>query len=145
MGCSGLIRLTALLVLGSLGACVIPYPQDHVIGRAVTVDPLTIKVGETTREDVLQRLGDPDAIWTEERVFAYSWVHVSMGVVVIIAGAGGPGFVWAGDAGGSRELLLVQFDQGDVVRRVDRTQKPSGVGMGEFLRAWAKGGTNAKT
>ena len=141
------IRLVAvtLLVLSCLGACVIPYPQNHDIGRAVTVDPLTIKVGETTKNNVIERLGEPDAIWIDERIFAYSWVHVSSGVVVIIAGAGGAGFVWAGDAGGSHELLLIQFDPGNLVQRVDRTQKPSGVGMGEFLRAWAKGGTNAKS
>jgi hypothetical protein len=49
-------RAMAFLVIsGPAGGCA----QG---GRAVTVDPLTIKVGETTREDVLQRLRSPAVV-----------------------------------------------------------------------------------
>jgi len=71
------IIAVSLVVVGGLSGCVLPLPADRVVGRAVTVDPLTIKVGETTREDVVQRLGDPDAIWVDERVFAYRWRHIN--------------------------------------------------------------------
>ena len=96
--------------------------------RATPVDPQSVKVGETTKEDVIQRLGNPDTIWTDDRVFAY-----------------GPGPTPGGDAGRCVELLLIQFDEGDRVRRMDRMQKRAGVELGDFLKAWAKGGANGNT
>jgi len=138
------LALLILLAAGSLCSCIVlPIPHNHVNGRAVTADPLTIKVGVTTQEDVLLRLGDPDAIWADERVFAYTWDHVTWAVVVVIVSYSGI-FGAGGDLGASHEVLLVQFDESSHVRRVNRTSKPENVPWGEFLKNWAKGGAGAK-
>jgi hypothetical protein len=137
-----LTRLIILLALCGLSACVLPLPENRDVGRAVTVDPLTIKVGETTKDDVVGRLGEPDAIWVDERVFAYKWRHVSL-VVLWFVVAPNACCVGGGADIATDELLLIQFDTGGVAQRVDRTHRPAGMDLGDFLKAWAKGGTSA--
>jgi hypothetical protein len=103
---------------------------------------LTIKPGETTQEDILLRMGDPDAILVEERVFAYEWEHVKWGVLWIIGTQGG-------GAGGvievpTHEMFLVQFDGNSRVRRADHAVRPRDVPWGEFLKKWSAGAADAK-
>jgi hypothetical protein len=131
------------LVAACLGACIaVPIPQDHFHGRVAAVDPLTIKPGETTQEDVLLRMGDPDAILVDERVFAYQWDHVKWGVLWIIGTQGG-------GTGGvievpTHEMFLVQFDGTGHVRHADHAIRPRDVPWGEFLKKWSAGEADAK-
>jgi hypothetical protein len=140
---AGRRALIVPLLAAGLSACIaVPIPQDHVHGRVAAVDPLTIKAGETTREDILLRMGDPDVILVDERVFAYEWDHVKWGVLWFIGGQGG-------GTGGvievpTHEMFLVQFDGNSRVRRADHAVRPKDAALGEFLRAWAKGEISAK-
>ena len=140
-----ILRLTLLVFLSAVGlpACIaVPIPQDHFHGRVAAVDALTIKTGETTQEDILLRMGDPDAILVDERVFVYHWDHVKWGVLWIIGTQGG-------GTGGvievpTHEMFLVQFDETSRVKRADHAVRPRDVALGDFLRTWAKGETSAK-
>ena len=143
-GCSPRFATAIVPFLAAcLGACIaVPIPQDHVHGRVANIDPLTIKAGETTQEDILLRMGDPDVILIDERVFAYEWDHVKWGVLWIIGTQGG-------GTGGvievpTHEVFLVQFDRAGLVRRADHAVRPRDVALGQFLKTWAAGETSAK-
>ena len=133
------LLVIAAFVLGGFSGCIVaPIPQDHVNGRAVNVDPLTIKTGVTTEEDVLLRLGDPDAIWNE-RLFVYSWDHVNWAILWMI-GAETGGAAGTLDIPPRHQMLLIQFDEGGHVLRTDRTEVPSDTNLQEFLKTWAEQG-----
>jgi len=69
----------------------------------------TIQPGVTTREDVLLRLGEPDATLRDERLFGYCW---SMNVAVFIPLVSGPATGLP-----RRYLLLIEFDEEGRVKR----------------------------
>jgi outer membrane protein assembly factor BamE (lipoprotein component of BamABCDE complex) len=136
------LALLALLAASGLCSCLaVPIPQDHVYGRVANTDPLTIKTGVTTQEDILLRLGDPDVVVADERVFVYEWEHVKWGVLWIVPVPNGTGGLIEVP---THEMLLIQFDQSGRVQRADHTVRPRDVEFGEFLKNWAKGGTGAK-
>jgi hypothetical protein len=120
-----------------LAACIaVPIPVDHTRGRAV--GPKTpIEIGITTREEIVARAGQPDAIWEDERVFAYSWEHAKQ--LVIVVWLRGENEHYAYD----EEMLLIQFDAPGRVARAERVERPGSMSYGEFLRQWAKGAVRA--
>jgi hypothetical protein len=121
-----------------LAACVIvPIPVDHTKGRAV--DPKTaIEIGVTTRDEILARAGEPDAIWEAERVFAYSWKHANWFVIVVVYRVGaGAGYTY------TDQMLLIQFDDTSRVARAEWVERPLKKSYGEFLRDWARGDAHA--
>ena len=135
--------LLVSLAAAGLSACIaVPIPQNHDQGRVVKADPLTIKVGATTEEDILLRLGDPDMILADKRVFVYEWDHIAWAVLWLIPfgpGAGGVGEI------PNHEMLLIRFDESGLAKQVDRTEMPRDVALPDFLRTWAeRGETNAK-
>ena len=77
-----------------------------------------IKPGVTTREEVIARLGEPNTIWEEQRVLAYT------------------------DFPADR-MLLVQLDEAGRVARAERVERPSRTSYGDFVSGWAKGEANA--
>jgi hypothetical protein len=135
-------QLLASLAAASLAACiVIPIPVDHTKGRAVDPQKTAIEIGASTREEIIAHAGEPDAVWEEERIIAYSWKHANW---LLIMAAGGPG----GAVGGAGYvygdwMLLIQFDTSGRVARADRVERPSDKSYGEFLREWARGKPNA--
>jgi hypothetical protein len=138
--CRGALLL-ASLAAANLAACVIiPIPVDHTRGRVV--DPKTaIEIGVTTREEIVSRVGEPDAVWEDERVLVYSWEHSNL---LLIVGAGGPGGAVVGAGYVYRDrMLLIKFDDTDRVLRAEWVERPPGKPYGELLSEWAKGKTNA--
>lgn len=76
-----------------------------------SIDPSFIKIGLTTKEDVILRCGNPSWIaLTDEKQISYKWT-TSLGVV--IAGA-----YYTGGAGAleATESLVIDFDDNDVVK-----------------------------
>jgi outer membrane protein assembly factor BamE (lipoprotein component of BamABCDE complex) len=69
-----------LLVLSCSGCIVVPIPtrehqREDLPGRT-NITPQAIealRAGETTRQEVLQRLGNPDGVFDRERTFVYLW------------------------------------------------------------------------
>lgn len=141
--------LTALSrTAGTVGAClllaaciVLPLPQgDGVVseGREVAATSMgAIVPGRTSRNDAIAMLGDPEAVWEEQRVLVYAWDRVNMKLLWVVAGG-------MRAAGGivdvpTHHLLLVQFDAHDVVTRMEWCTRPLHEGFGTFLRGWADG------
>jgi outer membrane protein assembly factor BamE (lipoprotein component of BamABCDE complex) len=73
------VRLLATCLATSLlFGCVLPMPttlrsiQDREFNRAIDEQSMSpMKVGSTTRKDVLLMLGRPDVYWDNEQVFSY--------------------------------------------------------------------------
>ena len=129
--------LAFLLLSGGSGCVVVPVPQDHVNGRAVTADPLTLKPNVTTEEEVLLRLGDPDSIWND-RVFVYTWDHVHWAIFWAVGTEGG-GTGGMSDVTPAHQMLIVQFDETGHVKRAERTEVPPDTKLQVFLQGWAEG------
>jgi hypothetical protein len=130
------------LAAACLTTCIaIPIPVDHTQGRAIDPQKTAIEIGVTTRDEIVARAGEPDAVWEDERIVAYSWKHANW---LLIVAAGGPGAAVAG-AGYlyGDQMLLIQFDTSGRVARAEQVERPSDKSYGEFLREWAKGKTNA--
>jgi len=134
--------LLGAVIAISLAGCV-PIPRDHVEGREIDPNAVTlIKAGITTRQEVIAQLGEPTAIWEQERVLVYSWDRVNWTVIWFIPAG------YTGQAGAiniySKEMLLIQVDETDRVKRAESVVKPMSVSFGEFLRDWANGKIDSK-
>ena len=133
--------LIALLfsVLLSLTSCVmlpIPTTEGKVLaGKPVTEEQLSFLVANiTTRQDVIERLGNPNIIWEDRRVFAYNW-DMRQGILFWAVGAhytGGAGMIDIP----KHYLLLIQFDEQYLVQRFERTVRPLSQSYIEFLKEW---------
>jgi hypothetical protein len=135
--------LLALLAVAGLPACIaIPIPVDHTRGRAVDPQKTPIEIGVTTRDEIIARAGEPDALWEEKRIIAYSWEHANWAVVGAVSGGLGPALFFQGDFVHHR-MLLIQFDNSDHVVRAEWVERPGEKSYGVFLREWASGKTNA--
>jgi hypothetical protein len=76
-----LFLVFACVVLSLLYGC-IPLPEHGLLagrGKVEEADIAFLKIGVTTREDVVLRFGEPDIILFDQRILAYSWT-VSIGV-----------------------------------------------------------------
>lgn len=65
-------------------------------------------LGSTSREEVLLKLGEPDAVWEDERHFLYWWV-TARGYAIVFDNAPP---IWK-----KRYDLLIEFDDQGVVKR----------------------------
>lgn len=141
------MRLRAILpvcfgaLLLQAGCLLLPIPtsEDKVLaGTPVTEEQLAfLAPGVTTKSEVVDRLGEPDVIWEEARLFAYEWT-VRQGILIWAVGAGYTGHAGATDLP-KRYMLLVQFDERDRVQRFERAAWPSGQSHGRFLEQWVAG------
>lgn len=116
----------------SLSGCVvIPIPDHQVFeGAEITPESLTwLHVGETTRSQVIEKLGAPDVDFVDQHVIAYAWSgkssDVSMMVLII-----GPGFSGGGAYGGGqpirmRRAFMIRFDLGDKVAVFSIIDRPT--------------------
>jgi hypothetical protein len=98
------------IVLATVGGClIIPLPENSLLqgrGKIDKADLTFIKVGTTTREDVLLRFGEPDVVLYDQRVLAYHW-EVNVGVIL-------------GDHGvmiDKTYLLMFDFDEQGCLKR----------------------------
>jgi hypothetical protein len=108
------------LALLNTGCIIVPIPHgefacDPRPGLFARTDADFIRPAQTTRQQVLLTLGEPDFIWADERTFAYVWATSDLD---ILFAAGGPG---GGAIGGiipmrKKHRLLIRFDEAGVVR-----------------------------
>lgn len=109
------VLLAAGALLGSTGCLVWPFPTGDLLsgrGRILPEYASPLEPGQTTREDVLLRLGEPDVVLDGGSVFIYQWTEVR-GFVTF----GGHGTAVAIPIPGHRDLRL-EFDaQGRLTRK----------------------------
>lgn len=124
-----------------LGGCVmvpVPMSEDKVLaGKQVTEEQIAILTPRvTTRQEVAERLGNPRVIWEDARVYVYNW-QMRQGILFWAWGA-----YYTGDFGMTdipkHYLLLIQFDEQDRVRRVDRTVCPLHRSYADCLKEWVE-------
>lgn len=109
---------TALAILMAtllLTACPVPIPP-HSLGTRENVDekvPAFIKEGETTREDVFMKLGEPDGVAIDDSWVVYGYGKAQGGVAFVMAAGGGAGGVLVESSHYRR--LIVRFDDKGIV------------------------------
>ena len=133
-------RTMYLVALAAIAGCVIvPTPGMLYEGsrRAVIAEDVivSLKPSDTTREDVLLRLGDPTERVEGNRFFIYQWTTGDITVVVLLPG---------GAAGGidktKNHLLSLEFSPSNRLIRVGQFEDafPGGDGWEPFLE-WLAG------
>lgn len=107
------ILITLLLILFFSACMVIPTPEHRIAGRVPCDDEkTTFIVKETTsKEEVLLKLGEPDLVLNQERIFVYRWEMVA--AYFIVGGYGG------GAAGPIQRphFLIIEFNDRNIVNR----------------------------
>lgn len=101
-----LFRVALLASLIGLPGCMIPYPNHEVYeGAEVTAESLSwLRAGETTRTEVVKKLGTPDIDFVDQRVIAYAWSGQSGGVLLVAPNGGSSVPIRM------RRALLIRFD-----------------------------------
>ena len=135
------IHLGVLLATTGLTDCIAIPLIPHDIGRAVMFDPSD--VGVITKQDVLDKWGQPSSIFEDERIFIYSWDHVGSGVYTPYTG------IFYSDNDDFHEIhtyyaLLIQFSGDNRVSRAEHVEVPANVVSGkvsydDFVRNWLNG------
>lgn len=125
-------------LISQAGCAFLPIPTQErkvLAGNPVTEEQLVfLAPNVTTKSEVITRLGSPDVIWEEARLFAYNW-EIRQGILIWAVGA-----YYSGAAGMSDipkyYMLLVQFDDQDRVQRFERAVRPAYKSYGDFLKEW---------
>ena len=72
------LLLSALLLSSQVGCLIWPFPMGQLLsgrGRITPQYAAPLKVGQSTREEVLFRLGEPDEVLEGGKVFIYRWTE----------------------------------------------------------------------
>ena len=141
-----IIPLLLCALISQIGCIVLPLPSQErkvLAGTPVTEEQLVfLAPNVTTKSEVMTRLGSPNVIWEEARLFAYNW-EMRQGILIWAVGA-----YYSGAAGMSdipkHYMLLIQFDDQDRVQRFERAVRPSYKSYGDFLKEWI-GDSNKKS
>jgi len=127
-------RTMYLVALAAIAGCVIvPTPGTVYEGsrRAVIAEDVivSLKPSDTTREDVLLRLGDPTERVEGDRFFIYQWTTGDITVVIFLPGA------VAGGPIPTNHLLSLEFSPSNRLIRVGQFEEafPGGDGWEPFL------------
>lgn len=117
-----MLRSTILAVMASvsLAGCPVPLPPGYEGGSRQNLPgmvPAFIRPAETTREDVMMRLGEPDSVAVDESWISYGSAYGYGGMLLIMAAGGGAGGIAAW--GMRYRRLIVPFDvQGFAVQPI---------------------------
>ena len=139
-----ILAIPTLCVLLLLTSCImipIPTPESKILaGKPVTDEQLDFLNLNPTKQEVMERLGNPSFIWEDKRIFTYNW-DMRQGILIWAVGAmtasGG-----AAGGGGVEDipkhyLLLIQFDEQEQVMRWERATRPLYQTYIDFLQDWA--------
>lgn len=136
-----IIPLLFCALISQTGCILLPIPTQErkvLAGTPVLNEQLVFLASNVTRKsEVMDRLGSPDVIWEEARLFAYNWV-VRQGILIWAVGGGYSGAAGISDIP-KRYILLIQFDDQDRVKRFERAVRPSYKSYGDFLKEWIDG------
>ena len=109
-------RTIMTLSLTALAGCVAPIPSGYDGNSRQNLPestPSFIRSAETTREEVILRLGEPDSAALNDSWISYGSAYCSGGVLFIV---GAPnGVIGAGSMGMRYSRLIVPFDAGGFV------------------------------
>jgi outer membrane protein assembly factor BamE (lipoprotein component of BamABCDE complex) len=116
----------AVLLLLFAGCLLIPIPEharEHSQREPIEEDSLQfMKVGSTTREEVLLNLGDPD-LFSRDSEFKYRWETESAFMGVDIAGGSGRyDFYHVYE-------LVVEFDDNGLVKGFEIKEEKTAIGL----------------
>ncbi len=106
--------LISLLIALFTGACiVIPTPEHRLGGRVPCDDEKTafIVKDTTSKEEVLLKLGEPDLVLNQERIFVYRWEMVAAYFFVGGYGAGTGGPIQR------PHFLIIEFNDKNMISR----------------------------
>lgn len=126
-------------ILFLIAGCVmvpIPTKENKVLaGKPVSEEQLAFLIPKiTTKQEVIARLGNPNVIWEDARVFVYNW-EMRQGILFWAVGA-----YYSGGAGlkdiPKHYLLLIQFDEQDHIQRFERAVRPLTQSYIDFLQEW---------
>lgn len=116
--------LASLVVVGQLaqGCLIIPVPHQAAGSRGTIGEERArfLRAGETTREEVLLTLGEPEEVLDDERFFVYRWERALTTTVIIFfpyAPVGASGTVIT-----ARHRFRIEFDDRGLVKSVERSQ-----------------------
>ncbi len=139
LGNPWLNRLALMMGLSLwLGGCILlplPASEKLLAGKPVTEAQLAFLVPKATmKQEVVERLGSPNFVWEDARLFGYNW-EMRQGMLIWFIGAA------AGGAGGVANILefhlfLIQFDADDRALRWEAVVRPSSQSFPDFLREW---------
>jgi len=133
-----IVPLLFCALISQTGCILLPIPaQEYKVlaGTPVTEEQLVFLASNvTTKSEVIDRLGSPDVIWEEARLFVYNWV-VRQGILIWAVGGGYSGAAGISDIP-KHYMLLIQFDDQDRVQRFERAVRPSYKSYGDFLKEW---------
>jgi len=133
LGTFGFFFLSVMLLMEGCIMAPVPTKEDRVLaGKPVTdaqLSFLTPKI--TTMGEVVERLGKPNIIWEDARVFVYHW-DMRQGILFWAV-------MWT--PGGMEDipkhyLLLIRFDEQGRVLRFARTTRPLSQPLADFLQKW---------
>ena len=116
----------------------VPTQENKVLaGTPVNDEQLSfLEAKITTKEEVIERFGNPNIIWEDARVFVYAW-DMRQGILFWAAGA-----YYTGGAGmkdiPKRYQLIVRFDEQGRVVDCARTTRPLLQSYADFLTEWLK-------
>jgi len=114
-------KIIFIFIIGLfIHGCVIipvPLPEKMVSGIKVPDENLSfIEIGVTTKAEVSHRLPPPDVILPYKNLFVYEW-KTRWGVAVLVLPGGG----WFHRDINDDQLLIIQFDESDRVKRIGNT------------------------
>lgn len=145
MNPSTLVIFPIFCVLLLVASCImipIPTPESKILaGTPVTEEQLDfLNLESTTKQVVMERLGNPDFFWEDEHIFTYNW-DMRQGILFWAIGGMSQGAMAGG--GGITDipkhyLLLIQFDEQDRVHRWERAMRPVFQPYIDFLQDWAE-------
>lgn len=123
------------------GCVIVPLPMGEgevTEGREVQLPANEVPglLGRS-RAEVIDRLGEPGALWEERRILIYAWDRVHTKLFWLVAG----GYRAAGGIIDvpTHYLLLIQIGEDGTVARAERCTRPMTSLFGDFLRGWADG------
>lgn len=135
------LRVFSFCIVLVLAGCIllpIPLPENKVLaGKPVTEEQLSfLSSKDTTTQQVIDRLGKPNIIWEDARIFVYNW---EMRRGILFWAVGGYGSATAGLADIPKHyLLLIQFNDQNRITRFERAVRPLTQSCSDFLQAWEK-------
>jgi outer membrane protein assembly factor BamE (lipoprotein component of BamABCDE complex) len=123
----GSIVVALLAAIGSSGCIVIPIPHPETVlsGRQPSAQELAVlKVGSTSRADVLRLLGDPYVHWNHDHTLVYHWTTSNLAILAELMGATGQGVGGIIDSPINRFLIMEFDDSGRLIRSGAETARP---------------------
>lgn len=126
-------RWATCLVAILLNAC-IAIPVPRLWAPEIDEEKLKlIEIGKSTSSEIKVMLGDPDIIWTTERIWVYE--QGPSGHILWIIGGGYTGGIAVTDL--PENVVMLRFNERDRIERVDcRTRPANSENFGNFLREW---------